>query len=424
MSTAPPMDTRYNPLPVRVRVPLHPLPWSEGREVTKLLETLVRSSLQPQQLLAQARSSVARLLGVSNEAVLLTQSGTAALTMGLRALRRSDFDEVLLSTFNCPNVIGAVLGAGMRPVLVDIADGFNPSAEQYAEALTNRTRAILLTHVFGELAELDAVSKLCAQAGVALVDDAAQAFGASVSGQAVGSFGTIGILSFGRHKPLFAGGGGALIVSDPDLREACRTTADPPPSGARALESMLRSATVARCRRTWSGLPSLLRLAPQPLSDVAEAVERFQAPRSAQRMSPFTAGLLVDQLPLLKGYRQRVHEHAARYAAAVESVPELRPPAARMLSGELNFYVVRCDPRRRWATAQHLASQGVETTWLYHPLHRVRRFAEYAFGPRLPRAEAAASETLCLPCRGWHPSAEVEHVASAVSQLSRGRASA
>jgi dTDP-4-amino-4,6-dideoxygalactose transaminase len=133
--------------------------------------------------------------------------------------------------------------------------------------------------------------------------------------------------------------------------------------------------------------------------------------------SPLGAAMLIEQLGLLSRYQDRVRRYAAQYLAVVAAHPELRPPPAAVLAGNLNFLPLLCRPARRHAIAAQLAAHGVETTWLYYPLHRVGKYAAWATPGSYPRADAAWRETMCVPCRGWHRPRQIARVRNAVRDV-------
>lgn len=194
-------DTRYNPLPRRVAVPLYPCPHPQVRTAFAWL----RGLSAPGALLEEARALVAAKLHVSPESVSFTSSGSSGLVLALRSVRTDSANEVMVPTFACHRVLEAVLAADMVPVLCDIDGNGNIDPHDMATRLSPRTRAVIATHTFGIPADLSTLSRMCRDADIHLIDDAAQGFGTVYDGRPVGSWGTFGVLSFGRHKPFFAG---------------------------------------------------------------------------------------------------------------------------------------------------------------------------------------------------------------------------
>jgi dTDP-4-amino-4,6-dideoxygalactose transaminase len=151
-------------------------------------------------------------------------SGSDALHLALRALEIGPGDEVITvgNTFVATGF--AILYAGATPVLVDIEpDYYTIDVDQVARAITKRTKAIIPVHLYGQPAEMDRILKLAREHGIAVVEDACQAHGATYRDQRVGSMGDLGCFSFYPGKNLGAyGDGGAIVTSHAELYEKIR----------------------------------------------------------------------------------------------------------------------------------------------------------------------------------------------------------
>jgi dTDP-4-amino-4,6-dideoxygalactose transaminase len=163
-----------------------------------------------------------RLLGV--EHVIAVSSGTDALTLALMVLEIGPGDEVITSTYSFFATAGAIARVGARPVFVDIDRGtFNIDAAAIEARTTPRTKAILPVHLFGLPADMDTIREVAARRGAVIVEDAAQAIGASYKGTQVGSLGAFGCFSFYPSKNLGAfGDAGLLTTNDAGLASRAR----------------------------------------------------------------------------------------------------------------------------------------------------------------------------------------------------------
>jgi dTDP-4-amino-4,6-dideoxygalactose transaminase len=154
------------------------------------------------------------------ELVLLTHSCTGALEMAAILAGIGPGDEVVMPSFTFPSVANAFVLRGATPVFVDIReDTLNLDERLLADALTPRTRAIVPVHYAGVGCELDQISRITTERGLALIEDAAHAYGARWQGRPLGSFGNAAGLSFHETKNVISGEGGALIVNDPSWVE-------------------------------------------------------------------------------------------------------------------------------------------------------------------------------------------------------------
>ena len=152
--------------------------------------------------------------------VLLCASGTFAVELALRALKVGAGDEVILASFDFPGNILAVHAVGAMPVLHDVrADDWQLSLDVLQEAITSRTKAILASHLHGGSVDMQSLRNL----GVPIVEDACQCPGASIGDRPAGTWGDVGVFSFGGSKLLTAGRGGAIVTSSPEIAQRAKT---------------------------------------------------------------------------------------------------------------------------------------------------------------------------------------------------------
>ena len=164
------------------------------------------------------QSRLEELLG--SPKVLLTTSCTDALEMAAMLLCIEPGDEVIVPSFTFVSTANALVVHGAKPVFVDVReDTLNLDETLLAEAITSRTRAIVPVHYAGVSCNMEAITNIAAQAGISVVEDAAQGIGATYNGQALGAIGRLGALSFHETKNIHCGEGGALCINDPTLIE-------------------------------------------------------------------------------------------------------------------------------------------------------------------------------------------------------------
>jgi perosamine synthetase len=153
-------------------------------------------------------------------------SGTAALHLALLAVGVGPGDEVVVPAYTFPATANAVVLCGARPVFCDVAPGLDVTDRERIEAvLTDRTRAVMVVHLFGYPMDLRAVRALCDERGLPLIEDAAGALGSIVNGRAAGSLGVIGCFSFHPRKLVTTGEGGAAVTKDPEMAHRMRRLA-------------------------------------------------------------------------------------------------------------------------------------------------------------------------------------------------------
>ena len=163
--------------------------------------------------------AVAEQAGVRH--ALALNAGTSGLFVALAGLGIGPGDEVIVPGFTYVATISAVVYARARPVLAEIDATFDLDPADVEARITPRTRAIVAVHMLGNPARIEALREVAARHGVFLIEDAAQAFGATVGGRWVGSFGTIGVYSFNEFKTITCGDGGMVVTDDEELYRRC-----------------------------------------------------------------------------------------------------------------------------------------------------------------------------------------------------------
>ena len=150
------------------------------------------------------KSFLIETLGVEN--TLLFGSGSLALELALRFYAVGEGDEVVVPSFCCSAVIPPILAVGATPALADVGADLNINDETVERALTKKTKAIIVPHLFGNPADIQPIVELARDRGIRVIDDAAQALGATIDDRPAGTFGDAGILSFGSEKICFGSG--------------------------------------------------------------------------------------------------------------------------------------------------------------------------------------------------------------------------
>lgn len=156
----------------------------------------------------------------------LCSSGTSALAISLAACGVGAGDEVIVPPFTFIATVEAVLQCGAVPVFAEVDDTLCLDPASMRERITDRTRAVIVVHMCGAMAQVDAIAALCTERGVDLIEDTAQAVGASLGGRALGTFGRMGCFSFDPVKTITCGEGGAVVTDEVALYELSHQFAD------------------------------------------------------------------------------------------------------------------------------------------------------------------------------------------------------
>ena len=315
-------------------------------------------------------------------------SGTDALLLPLWALDLQPGDEVITPAFTFFATAGTVHNTGGKPVFVDIDRAtFNVTPAAIEGAITPRTRAIIVVHLFGQMAPMEGILELAQRRGIPVIEDAAQAVGARrrcggawrMAGETV----WCGTLSFFPTKNLGAWGDGGMILTQED-------------------------GLAERLRR--------LRLHGGSRQYYHEEVG------TNSRLDTLQAAVLLAKLPFLAGWSAGRRDRAAWYSARFAGQGDVTPPEVDP-ANEAIFHQYTIRVPRRDALREHLLARGIGCA-VYYPLalHLQRCFASLGYRPgSLPEAEAATAEVLSLPVYPELTEAQQEVVVEAVLEFYGGR---
>lgn len=304
-------------------------------------------------------------------------SGTDALILALMALGLKPGDEVITTPFTFFATVGSIYRQGLKPVFVDIdPDTFNLDATQLEEAVTEKTRAIMPVHLFGQMADMDSVLDVAEKHDLKVIEDAAQAIGARQNDAPAGSLSDAGCFSFFPSKNLGgAGDGGLITTNDEVLYDRLK---------------MLRN---------------------------HGAYERYYHDEVGGnfRIDTLQAAYLSIKLRHLESWHEGRRRNAAFYDAGLAQVPQVRTPVIAAGNASIyNQYTLRVENRE--ALMKYLSEAGIGSA-IYYPLcmHEQKCFAylKHSRGD-FPHAEQAAAEVLSLPI---YPELREEQLAHVVETI-------
>lgn len=188
-------------------------PHMSGKEQAYIAEVFESNYIAPLgQYVDKFEESIKTYTGASH--ALALSSATAGLHLALRVLGVEKDDFVLASTFTFIGSVNAILYQGAKAVFIDSDESWNLSPELLKKAileLPKKPKALILTHLYGQVAKLEGIVALCKEEGIYLIEDAAESLGASYKGQQSGTFGDLGVYSFNGNKILTTSGGGMLV---------------------------------------------------------------------------------------------------------------------------------------------------------------------------------------------------------------------
>lgn len=344
-------------------------------EKTAVLEVLDSGQLAQGPRTERLEQRFREIVGTRH--AVATSSGTTALHLALLAHGIGPGDEVITSPFTFIASVNAIVYTGARPVFADVEpDTFNIDPIAIERACTPRTRAVLPVHLYGYPCKVEPILGLARQAGLAVIEDCAQAIGATYHGRPVGSFGT-GVFSLYATKNIMAGEGGMITTDDDEVAERAR---------------LLRSHGMRR---------------------------RYEHELLGYnfRLSDLHAAIGLAQLDRLSELTQRRRANAAYLSECITSVTT--PQVKSGFEHVWHQYTVRVDAGRdRDAAARQLAVAGVGSGVFYPvPAHRQPHLRELVNGVQMPVAEQLAREVLSLPVHPALTPAELEVIVAEVNKL-------
>ena len=304
------------------------------------------------------------------EHAVAVSSGTAALHLAVLALGIGPGDEVVVPAYTFPATANVVAIAGARPVLVDVdPETMNVRPEAVADAITERTRAVLVVHLFGRPARWEEMQAAVPE-GVELLEDAAGALGAWRGDRACGGLGRLGCLSFHPRKIVTTGEGGAVTTKDGELAETIRSMR----------------------HHGWRGTD-------------------MPGPGLNYRLPDVLCAVGSSQLRRLGSLLEKRERLAAAYGERLAGVVQT-PSADEGDRHGLQAYVVQLDRRDEALEALHRA--GIQAQIGTYALHRLSAYGDQG---RFPGADACYERALALPFHNRLTEEDLDRVAAVLTGL-------
>ena len=309
---------------------------------------------------AEFERTFAEYIGVNH--AIATSNGTTALHAALLAHGVGPGDEVITTPFTFMASVNSILFTGAHPVLVDIDESFNINPDLIEAAITPRTRAIMPVHLYGQPADLGVIEPIARRHGLALIEDACQAHGATFAGRKAGSFGT-GCFSFYATKNMTTGEGGMITSSDDAIAQRVRM--------------IIAHGMKVRYYHETLGYN--------------------------YRMTDMAAAIGIEQLKKLPAFNARRAANAAWYDQQLANIPGLITPRVDPDRTHVyHQYTLRITPEyglSRDALVEQLRERGIGSAIYYPiPVHRQHSMRAYGVADQVcPVTEQIADQVLSIP---------------------------
>lgn len=362
---------------------LHQIPVAEpdlsGNEIRYVVECLRDTWISSQgPYVRRFETDFARFVNAPH--ALATSSGTTALHLALAALDIGPGDEVIVPDLTFAASINAILYTGATPVIVDVEpDTWNLDPKGVEQAITPNTKAVMIVHLYGMPAQIDEIEAITRPRGIYIVEDAAEALGATYKGRHVGTFGDMTAFSFFGNKLITTGEGGMLVARDAELAHKAK---------------VLRDHGMDPKRRYW-----------------------HESVGFNYRMTNIQAAIGVAQMERVGNFIARKLAIAKRYRANLAGTKGLRLPVESSEAGNVYWLfslIVEYETLGidRDELMQGLSRGGIETRPLFHPLHRMPPYRQYGQGRRFPVAEWLADNGMSFPSSVSITDAEIDYICS------------
>jgi len=328
------------------------------------------------EFIEQFESEFARYTGIGHATGVC--NGTVALHLALAALGIGPGDEVIVPTLTYIASVNTIVQIGATPVLVDsLENTWQVDPEDIVRKITPRTRAVMVVHLYGHPCDMDPIVALCADRGLYLIEDCAEAFGSRYHGKHVGTFGDAATFSFFGNKTITTGEGGMVACRSEQLHRRC---------------AHLKNQGAASYKQYWHD----------------ELGYNY-------RMTNICAAIGLAQLERADEIIRAKREIAARYREGLKGLPlVVHGEFGDVVHSYWMTSILLDQPNRRDLLSEHLDEVGIETRPVFYPVHTMPMYS--GLSQVHPVAKSIASRGINLP--SW-PKLREEQVAQVCEEITR-----
>ncbi|CCM79557.1 DegT/DnrJ/EryC1/StrS family aminotransferase [Rhizobium mesoamericanum] len=328
------------------------------------------------QFISKFEEAFARYVGA--EASTTVSNGTVAIHLALEALGIGLGDEVIVPSFTYIASVNTILQTGARPIFVDSLDATLQVDPVLIEAaITPRTKAVMVVHLYGHPCDMDAIVEICQRRGLLLVEDCAEAFGTRWRGQHVGTFGDAATFSFFGNKTITTGEGGMVLARDHGVMEKCRR---------------LKSQGVSPTREYWHDMLAF-----------------------NYRMTNIQAAIGLAQLELAEDFLQRKSAIAQYYRLRFDGLPaRTHVPLGDVTHSYWMCSLIVDQPEVRDSLRSHLNERNIETRPFFPMAHLMPHCRTDQV---LPIGESLSARGMNLPSYPGLSDEQLDHICGSVCEF-------
>ncbi|MEM5794331.1 MAG: DegT/DnrJ/EryC1/StrS family aminotransferase [Candidatus Aenigmatarchaeota archaeon] len=354
---------------------------SIGKEEVIAVEKVLKSGMLAQgQNVKTFEERIAEYTGVNY--AIATSSGTTALHTALIAIGIRPGDEVITTPFTFIATANSILYCGAKPVFVDVDERtFNIDPTKIEEKITEKTKAILPVHLFGQPADIESLLEICESHNLLLIEDAAQAIGAEFKGKKVGSFGVCGIFSFYPTKNITTGEGGMITTNDEKIAERCRK-----------------------------------------IRNHGEYQRYFvDCLGYNYRMTEIAAAIGLIQFKKLESLNSKRIKNAKFLTKKLKFVEGLEVPfVAKNVKHVYHQYTIKTNKRNK--LKDFLDKKGIQTVVYYPlPIHKQPLYQQLGYKDFLPVAEQLSNKVLSLPVHPALTKKDLQFIVDSIKEFFEGK---
>ena len=351
-------------------------PIIEDEEVEEVVKVLRSGFIAQGPKVAEFEEKFAEYVGVKY--AVASSSGTTALHLALLAAGVGPGDEVITTPFTFAATGNSILYVGAKPVFVDIdSETYNINHEKIENAITDKTRAIMPVHLYGQPADMDPINVIAQEHDLIVIEDSAQAHGATYNGKKTGSLGDIGCFSFYPTKNMTTSEGGIITTNSEEIAEKSRVLRSHGESG--------------RYTHVMLGY-------------------NF-------RMTDIAAAIGIVQLKKLEKFNEKRIENARFLTEHINKIKGIKAPyVAGNVKHVFHQYTVRA--KKRDQLAAFLKERDIGTGVHYPtPIHKQPYYKELGYRDSMPVSEKAVEEVLSLPVHPALSGADIQRIIDATREF-------
>jgi len=402
------------------------VPYWDKEELRTIFQMIFKGHVVEGNQIKNFEHEISDLIGIKY--VRAVNFGRVAIELSLKGLGLGNGDEVIVPSFVCRSAVVPVIQAGCIPVYADIGEDLNIDPDSIEENITNNTRAVLVSHLSGKIADMDEIQKIAKNYNLYIIDDAAQSFGAKYKNKYAGTLGDVGIFSIGLGKNMMATTGGMLVT---DSREIINRINEIELSKEGKKEVIQRALDMALRYRYRSYTSPFFAVGDVVFNYVTmksddRNIESSMPTYSIKRISNLDVALGRIQLKKIEeiiNKRRRNAKILSEYLSDLDQITLPEYSSDHIFTKYIIKLNAKDEPRRttvRWnkilKLTQFLNNKRIEVEWSYVPLHLRDGFQKYKW-KELPVTENLWWKLITLPVNPLLEEEQMKYVAENIKEF-------